>query len=132
MDSSSDPAVADALESREGATVLLLLAGAEQPWTRVALAVAITSFALSTVLTWSYYGERCVRHLAGARFCIPYRLVFIGVVYAGAMVEAESAQRFADMAFLSLAFPNVLGLYILAPIVKKRLDRYLEAYREAR
>ncbi len=122
--SSADPAVAAAMQAREGATALLLLAGEEQPWSRVALVVAITSFALSTVLTWSYYGERCVRHVAGERFCGLYQAVFVAVVFSGALVEASSAQRFADMAFLSLAFPNVLGLYLLAPIVRRRLDEY--------
>lgn len=128
--SSTDPGVVAAMEAREGATALLILAGEQQPWSRVALVLAITSFALSTVLTWSYYGERCVRHVAGERFCAPYRIVFVGVVFAGALVEASSAQRFADMAFLSLAFPNVLGLYLLAPIVRRRLDEYRAGQRE--
>ncbi|QDV05844.1 Amino-acid carrier protein AlsT [Planctomycetes bacterium Poly30] len=132
--SSSDPAVAAAMEAREGATALLLLAGEVQPWSRLALVVAITSFALSTVLTWSYYGERCVRHfVAGSPLknavLRVYQALFVAVVFAGALVEASSAQQFADMAFLSLAFPNVLGLYLLAPIVRRRLDEYLARQR---
>ena len=127
---STDPAVAAALEAQEGASALLLLAGAELPWSRWALVLAITSFALSTVLTWSYYGERCVRHMAGPRSVAVYRVLFVGLVFAGALVEAESARRFADLAFLSLAFPNVLGLYLLAPVVRRGLDDYMTRMRE--
>ncbi len=126
---SSDPAVAAAMQAQEGASALLLLAGAELPWSRWVLVLAITSFALSTVLTWSYYGERCVRHVAGPRSVVVYRVAFIGLVFAGALIEAESARRFADLAFLSLAFPNVLGLYLLAPTVRRGLDDYLERMR---
>ncbi len=131
--SSSDPAVASAMASQEGATALLLLTGAELPWSKWVLVVAILSFALSTVLTWSYYGERCVRHVmgdrGGAAAIASYRVAFVGVVFAGALVEAEGARRFADMAFLSLAFPNVLGLYFLAPKVKAALVDYLRRMR---
>lgn len=123
---STDPAVMQAMDNQEGATALMLLAGAELAWSKVVLVVAIVSFALSTVLTWSYYGERCVRHLMGARAVTPYRLLFVAAVYAGAVVEAESARAFADLAFLSLAFPNVLGLYFLGGKVRAELKRYLE------
>ena len=126
---SEDPAVIAAMEAQEGATALLILTGAALPFSKWLLTFAIVSFALSTVLTWSYYGERCTRKLFGRASVVPYRVLFVAAVFAGALVEAESARRFADMAFLSLAFPNVLGLYLLAPKVKRELDAYLAGSR---
>ena len=122
---SEDPGVIAAMEAQEGATALLILTGGALPISKWLLTVAIVSFALSTVLTWSYYGERCTRNLFGKASVAPYRVLFVAAVFAGAIVEAESARRFADMAFLSLAFPNVLGLYLLAPKVKRELEAYL-------
>lgn len=70
------------------------------------VAVAIAFFAFSTILGWSYYGERCVERLVGAGGVIPYRMVFTCVVFVGAVTELEVVWNFADVMNGLMAIPK--------------------------
>ncbi|MFE1166987.1 alanine/glycine:cation symporter family protein [Nocardiopsis sp. NPDC058789] len=85
----------------------------------VFIACAVAVFAYTTILGWSYYGERCMVYLAkGKRYLVlPYRLVFIGVVYVGATASIESVWLFSDIANGLMALPNLVGLILLSPVV---------------
>ncbi|KAB2314561.1 sodium:alanine symporter family protein [Betaproteobacteria bacterium SCN2] len=88
----------------------------------VALATAL--FAYSTLLGWSYYGEKAVEYLAGARAIRAYRVVFVSVVIIGAMMQLEFVWNFSDLMNGLMAIPNLIALLLLSKIVKQETDRY--------
>lgn len=93
------------------------------------LTVAVVLFAFSTVISWSYYGERCWERLFGARSTIVYKVLFVAGVFFGAIFELEAVMAFADIALLAMAFPNILGAILLAPVVKRELHAYWAKYK---
>ena len=96
------------------------------PWV---LTLAIVLFAYSTIVSWSYYGERCWERLFGARTTIVYKALFITAVFFGPMFELEAVLEFSDILILAMAFPNVLGAVLLAPKVKRDLADYWQRYK---
>lgn len=90
------------------------------------VAVSIAFFAFSTILGWSYYGERCMERLVGARGVIPYRMVFTCVVFVGAVTELEVVWNFADVMNGLMAIPNLIGLLVLSGLVVRETRHYLD------
>lgn len=88
----------------------------------VALATAL--FAYSTLLGWSYYGEKAIEYLAGARSIRIYRVVFVAAVITGAMLKLEFVWNFSDLMNGMMAIPNLIALLILSKIIKEETDRY--------
>ncbi|MDN4506397.1 sodium:alanine symporter family protein [Dietzia maris] len=90
------------------------------------VAVSIAFFAFSTILGWSYYGERCMERLVGARGVIPYRMVFTCVVFVGAVTELEVVWNFADVMNGLMAIPNLIGLLVLSGLIVRETRHYLD------
>ncbi|HEV7279485.1 MAG TPA: alanine/glycine:cation symporter family protein [Pirellulaceae bacterium] len=88
------------------------------------LTVAICLFAFSTQISWSYYGERCWALLFGPRWSLLYKGLFVTASFCGVVFSLQSVMDFSDLMILAMAFPNVLGLYILAPKVRRGLLDY--------
>lgn len=101
----------------------------EVSWFPIALAIAVTLFAYSTILSWSYYGERSWAYLFGTSTTFVYKILMLNCVVIGAVVNLGSVLDFSDIMMLSMAFPNILGLYLLAPIVKRELVDYWARYK---
>ncbi|BAD57659.1 alanine/glycine:cation symporter family protein [Nocardia farcinica] len=95
-------------------------------WGSVIVTVGVILFAFSTVLGWSYYGDRCVEYLFGRRLVLPYRIVFIAVVYVGATRELATVWTFSDVANGLMALPNLVGLLILSPLVYRETKAYFD------
>jgi len=103
-------------------------------WFPYLLVVAIFLFAYSTMISWSYYGLKGFDYLFGgfshklfgtrevARYV--YFTLFLGCIIIGSASNLGSVMNFSDMMILSMGFPNILGLLILAPEVKRDLDDY--------
>jgi AGCS family alanine or glycine:cation symporter len=90
-------------------------------------------FGFSTLLGWSYYGEQCVRFLAGGKSVKPYRFVFITFIFIGAIMQGRYVQivwNTGDISNAFMAFPNLIALLLLAPllhrITKKALKKGLD------
>lgn len=83
----------------------------------VIVAVCLTLFAFSTVIGWSFYGERCAVYLFGVKVIYPYRLLWILVIPIGAMVDLEFIWLVADTFNAMMALPNLIGLALLSPVV---------------
>ena len=81
-------------------------------------------FAFSTMISWSYYGERCWTGLFGDRSSIVYKLLFLVFVFLGSVLGAKNVLEFGDLMILIMAFPNILGLYILRGVVRDELQDY--------
>jgi AGCS family alanine or glycine:cation symporter len=95
---------------------------------RVIVSVGLVLFAFSTVIGWSYYGERSVLYLAGERAIRPYRYVWVVVVGLAAVIDkVDSVWHFADIANSFMAFPNLLGLLLLTPVIVSETRTYFEA-----
>ncbi len=98
-------------------------------WFPVILSISVVLFAYSTMISWSYYGERCWTYLFGERFSMIYRVLFVLVVVAGSIGSASAVLDFSDLLLLSMAFPNMFALYALSGRVKRRLDEYIAKLR---
>ena len=92
----------------------------------VIVAVATALFAYSTLIGWNYYGEKAIEYLAGRRAIAPYRVVFVVMVIVGAMMKLEFVWNFSDLMNGMMAIPNIIGLLLLANVVKAETGRYFK------
>lgn len=90
------------------------------------VAVSLAFFAYSTILGWSYYGEKAVEYVLRERAVMPYRLLFTVVVLIGALIELDTVWLFADIMNGLMAFPNLIGLIGLSKVVVSETNRYLK------
>ena len=94
------------------------------PGARYVLAIGVMLFAYSTMISWSYYGERAWEYLFGSRFNLIFRVIFVVFVVFGSVVTLKNVLDFTDMLILSMAFPNIIGGVILSPQIKACLQEY--------
>lgn len=94
------------------------------PGARYVLAVGVMLFAFSTMISWSYYGERAWEYLFGSHLNLIYRGLFVVFVVFGSVVTLKNVLDFTDMLILSMAFPNIIGGVILSPQIKACLQEY--------
>ncbi len=122
-----DGPYADLVAGKQGAA-LTNAAFAELPWMAgwfpYVLLVAVVLFAFSTMISWSYYGERCWCKLFGQRSSLIYKILFLVFVVLGSIVSATNVLEFGDLMILVMAFPNILGLYFLRGVVQNELREY--------
>nr|WP_198587135.1 sodium:alanine symporter family protein [Glycomyces xiaoerkulensis] len=88
------------------------------------VAVAIATFAFSTLIGWSYYGEKCLERFSGQWLILPYRAVFVVVAYLGAVTSLDLVWGFSDIANGLMALPNLIGLLILSPVVYRETRKF--------
>ncbi len=86
--------------------------------------VAVTLFAYSTLVSWSYYGERCVNYIFGRKGIVPYKLLFCVMAVVGAMWELAPVVNFADIMLALMVVPNTIAMFLLAKKVKKATQEY--------
>ena len=111
-------------KAKEGAALTSRAMDGAIPHFRYVLAVAVMLFAYSTMISWSYYGERCWAYLFGDRASMSYRIVFLVFVFLGSIVSATNVLDFGDLMILGMAFPNILGVLFLSGKVKRHLNEY--------
>lgn len=101
------------------------------PGAQYFLAFTVFLFAYSTLITWSYYGEKCATYLLGEsrRVRLGYNIVFCLFVVVGCAAQLDNVIAFTDAMMFSMAIPNLIGLYLLAPEVKRDLADYLNERR---
>lgn len=99
--------------------------GSVVSWFPTVLSAAVFLFAFSTMISWSYYGERCTVWLLGERAILPYRLLFLVAVFCGSVFKLGNVLDFSDLMILGMAFPNILGAVLLSGKVKAALDDYM-------
>ncbi len=98
------------------------------PWFPYLLTVAVLLFAFSTILTWGYYGLKAWSYLFGRSRASEtvFKAVWSLFVVAGALLSLDSLISLADSALFLLSVFNIIGLYLLAPVVKRELDSFLK------
>jgi AGCS family alanine or glycine:cation symporter len=90
------------------------------------LTVGLLTFVFSTILGWSYYGERCAEYLWGKRAIRPYRIAWILAVYAGSVLTLQFVWDFSDMANALMAIPNLISLLLLSGLIARETRKYLK------
>ena len=95
-------------------------------WGHYIVVLSVLLFGISTAIAWSYYGDRCANYLFGARAVIPYKVIFVGLHFVGAVLPLSVIWALGD-AFLALViWPNLIALGILAPQVVAMTRDYFE------
>jgi AGCS family alanine or glycine:cation symporter len=96
------------------------------PWFPSVLSLVVILFAYSTMISWSYYGlEGCIYLLGPRRWVkLSFNLLFCAFVVIGCTTTLTAILDFSDAMIFAMAFANVLGLYLLAPVVRRELEGY--------
>ncbi|OEU75269.1 MAG: transporter [Desulfuromonadales bacterium C00003107] len=88
------------------------------------VAIGIAFFAFSTAISWSYYGDRSVEYLFGPKLIMPYRVLFCLLLPVGAAIELELVWTISDIFNALMAWPNLVGLLFLSPLVWRKTREY--------
>jgi AGCS family alanine or glycine:cation symporter len=88
------------------------------------VAFGIIFFAFSTAISWSYYGDRCIDYLFGKKLVIPYRVFYCILLPVGAYIKLEAAWAISDIFNAMMAWPNLIGLIFLSPVVIRMTREY--------
>ncbi len=98
-------------------------------WFPYVLTLAVMLFAYSTMISWSYYGERCWEFLFGRRWTFVFKGLFLGCILLGAVADLGSILSFSDIMILCMALPNIAGAMLLSGKVRSALHDYWGRYR---
>jgi len=99
------------------------------PWFPKVLSLAVFLFAFSTMISWSYYGERCWSFVFGEQFSMVYKMLFLGFVVLGSVLKLGNVIDFSDLMILAMSFPNMLGAILLSGKVGQALKSYWSRYK---
>ena len=91
----------------------------------IILVVGIITFAWSTILGWSYCGERCAQYLWGKKSLLPYKLIFVAVVVVGPVLALDLVWTIADILNALMAIPNLIAVLLLSGVIAKETRHYL-------
>lgn len=89
------------------------------------LVVGIVLFAFSTILGWSYYGERCVEYLFGSKGKLPYKIIFIAILLVAPVTALDLVWTMSNIFNALMALPNIVAIIVLCPVIMKETNYYL-------
>ena len=89
------------------------------------LAVGLLTFVFSTILGWSYYGEKAAEYLFGPKIILPYRWLWVAAVMVGSVATLSAVWAFADIANGLMALPNLVSLLLLNGVIAAETRKYL-------
>ena len=92
--------------------------------------LGVMTFAFSTILGWSYYGEKCFEYLVGEDYTRYYRMVWIAFVFIGSVVKLELVWNFSDVMNALMAVPNLIGLIGLSFLLSRETKEFEKGIRE--
>jgi AGCS family alanine or glycine:cation symporter len=121
----TDAQYAPLIDANKGAALTSAAFGTVISWFPIILSISVVLFAYSTMISWSYYGERCWTYMFGEKSSMAYRIMFVIFVVIGSVTSATNILEFSDLLILAMAFPNFIGLYMLHGKVKQALSEYL-------
>ena len=101
----------------EGANMTRSVFSAGLPFGDTIFTLSLVLFAFTTMLGWSYYGERCAEFLFGAKVITPYRVLWVVGIYIGTQMQGGIVWKLADILNGMMAFPNLIALLFLSPVV---------------
>jgi alanine or glycine:cation symporter, AGCS family len=95
-------------------------------WGGLIVLISVLLFAISTAISWSYYGDRCARYLFGPKAVLPFKLVFVLMHFIGAVVTLATVWKLGDIALGFVTFPNLIALVLLSGVVAQLTKSYFE------
>ncbi len=122
-----NPSNAEFIANNQGGALTSAAMAGVIPWFPYILAIAVFLFAFSTMISWSYYGERCWVYLFGDRSSLAFKMLFLVFTFLGSIITATNILDFSDLMILGMAFPNILGLLILSGSIRKDLNHYIKS-----
>ncbi len=112
-------------ESMEGLSIALNTYDALIPYVgRYLLEFVVVVFAFSTMFSYSYYGSMCTSYLWGTKHAQKYRYFYVASIIVASVITLDVAISIMDLAFALMAIPNMIAIFLLAPRVKKEVNRY--------
>ena len=96
------------------------------PFGDLVLSLCVALFAFTTMLGWSYYGERCAEFLLGPKVILPFRVLWVIGIFVGTQMSLELVWKMTDALNGLMAIPNLIALILLAPVVFKLTREYFE------
>jgi alanine or glycine:cation symporter, AGCS family len=112
-------------ETGAALTRLAFEEGLPGEWGGIIVTLGVAFFAFSTLLGWAYYGERNMDRLFGRVAVTPYRVLFVVVIFVGAVTELEVVWTFADIMNGLMALPNLIGLLLLSGLIVRETREFL-------
>jgi len=116
--------VGDSGEMLSGSTLALKAFDAVFSGGGVFVTIALIPFAYSTILGWAYYGEKCIEYLFGYKANFFYRALFTLMVIPGSFLSLKVVWAFANIMNGLMAFPNLIGLFLLTPLVARETEAF--------
>lgn len=119
---------ADTGAEMEGVTMTSRAFETVMPWYPYVLAVIVFMFAYSTMITWSYIGSKGIEFLIGDSYMVDliYKLIFCFLIIIGTSSSLDVIIELSDAMYFAMAIPNIIGLYLLAPHLKRMLNKYIQ------
>lgn len=96
------------------------------PWGGYIVTIAVVLFAISTAISWSYYGDRSAQYLFGFKSIFWYRIAFVGMHFVGAILSLTTVWAFGDVMLGLMAFFNIIALIALSGVIVKITRKYFE------
>jgi AGCS family alanine or glycine:cation symporter len=114
--------------SAQGVALTSVAFGTVMPWFPYVLAVVVMLFAYSTMISYCYYGTKAANYLFGETSTVDvcYKLFFLSATVVGVTMDLKQLVDFADAIYFLMAVPNVIGLYLLAPVVRREMRSYFD------
>jgi AGCS family alanine or glycine:cation symporter len=110
----------------QGAAMTLMVFDSTLPFGGNVLSLCIALFAFTTMLGWSYYGERCAQFLLGPKVVMPFRILWVIGVFIGTQMSLGLVWKMSDALNGMMAIPNLLALLLLSPVVFKLTKQYFQ------
>ena len=110
----------------QGAAMTLMVFDSTLPFGGNILSLCIALFAFTTMLGWSYYGERCAQFLLGPKVVMPFRILWVIGVFIGTQMSLDLVWKMSDALNGMMAIPNLLALLLLSPVVFKLTKQYFQ------
>lgn len=89
------------------------------------LTIGLLTFVFSTILGWSYYGEKSIEYLVGRKAVLPYRYIWVVMVFVGSIISLNIVWTFADITNALMALPNIVALLFLNKVIVSETEKYL-------
>jgi AGCS family alanine or glycine:cation symporter len=96
------------------------------------VSLTLIFFAYSTILGWSYYGEKSIEYLFGEAVIMPYRVIFVIVAFIGSVLQLDLVWQLADTMNAAMAIPNLVGLLLLAGVTRRLTREYIAEKKSGR
>jgi len=116
----------DAVETGAPLTMMAFEKGLPGTFGQYIVILGVLLFAISTAISWSYYGDRCANYVFGPGAVVPYRIIYVLMHFVGAIASLDAIWALGDVFLSIVIFPNLIALLLLSGKVKEMTDSYFE------